>query len=96
MVIQNFLPANLTDYITDDALFFHTRSWNSTDSAMALFVGHHGRMQAVSIHSLPSPSPLGLSFSHFFYFVSLLCCTLMNESYWPTDRPTLTHQLDSL
>ena len=92
MVIQNFLPTNLTDYITDDALFFHTRSWNSADSAMALFVGHHGRMQDVSIHSLPSPSPLGLSFSYFFYFVSLLCCTLMNESYWPADR--LTNQLD--
>ena len=71
---------------------FILASWNSTDSAMALFVGHHGRMQPVSIHSLPSSSPLGLLFSHFFYFVSLLCCTLMNESYWPTDRRT--NQLD--
>ena len=54
MVIQNFLPTNLTDYITDDALFFHTRSWNSMDDAMAhsSLVITDGRMQGVSIHSL--------------------------------------------
>ena len=91
MVIQNFLPTNLTDYITDDALFFHTRSWNSTDSAMALFVGHHGRMQDVSIHSLPSPSPLG----SFVLTFLLLCVSIMLYAYEriiladrPTDQPT--------
>ena len=66
---------------------FILASWNSTDSAMALFVGHHGRMQSVSIQS--TKPPLSFPLGSFVLTFLLLCVSIMLYAY---DRIILADQ----
>ena len=91
MVIQNFLPTNLTDYITDDALFFHTR-FMELDGLCHGTLRWSSRTNAVCKYTQP---PLSFPLGSFVLTFLLLCVSIMLYAYEriiladrPTDQPT--------